>query len=108
MGTFLWLSMGTILWLAIGALAGVVAALAFPAGGGIRMLRSVAIGCVAAFAGALVIDAVVGAVAQVRVTIISGTSFASVIFDLAPAVAAAISAVAVLVLLERVKRQSAR
>jgi hypothetical protein len=56
-------------------------------------------------AGGLIVDATVGNVARVRVTIISGGSFASVTFGLAPAIAAAIAAVAVLVLLERMKRR---
>ena len=58
--------------------------------------------------GALIVDAIVGDVARVRVTVISGSSFASVFFGLAPALAAAIVAVAVLASLERVKRRSAR
>jgi uncharacterized membrane protein YeaQ/YmgE (transglycosylase-associated protein family) len=100
--------METILWLTIGALAGAVAAFAFPATRGIGTLRSVAVGCVAALAGALAIDAVVGAVARVRVSIISSQAHASVIFGLAPAVAAAIVAIAVLVSLGRLKHDPAR
>jgi uncharacterized membrane protein YeaQ/YmgE (transglycosylase-associated protein family) len=100
--------METILWIAIGALAGLVAAFAFPAAGGIGTLSSVAVGCVAALAGALAMDAVVGDGPHVRLTISSGSSFASVGFDLAPALAAAIAAVAVLASLQRVRRRSVR
>jgi len=101
--------MDLILWIAIGASAGAVASFAFrAAGGGSGMLINVVVGCVAAVLGGLAIDAVIGAVARVRVSIISGSSYASVTFGLAPALAAAIAAVAVLVGLERAKRRSAR
>jgi uncharacterized membrane protein YeaQ/YmgE (transglycosylase-associated protein family) len=100
--------MEVIVWLTVGALTGAVAALAFPAGGPIGTLRSMAVGCVAALAGALAMDTVVGAIARVRVSIVSGQAYATVWFSLAPAIAAAIAAIAVLVLLARVKRDPAR
>lgn len=100
--------MEAILWLAIGALSGVVAAIAFPTEGRVGMLRSAAIGCAAALAGALAVNAVVGAIARVRVSIVSGQTYATVMFGLAPAIAAAIAAIAVLTLLARFKNDPVR
>ena len=98
--------METLLWIAIGILAGAVAAFAFPALSGMGPLGSVAIGSIAALVGAFMVDAVVGDVARVRLSIITRDAFGAVAFGLAPALAAGIVAVATLASIERLKRRA--
>lgn len=71
-----------------------------------RSRRSVAIGRIAALAGAFVVDALVGDVARVRLSIITGDAFGAVAFGLASALAAGVAAVATLASIERVKRRA--
>ena len=98
--------METLLWIAIGALAGAVAAFAFPAFSRMGPVSSVVIGSIAALAGALVVDALVGDVARVRLSIVTGDAFGAVAFGLAPALAAGVVSVATLASIERVKRRA--
>ena len=93
--------METIFWLSIGALAGAIAAFAFPGAKGPAIVRGVAVGCAAALAGGLAIDALLGTVARVRVSIVSSQAHTTVIFGLAPALGAAIAAIVVLVVIGR-------
>ena len=87
-------------WLAIGLLAGVAASLAARRGQAGR-LATVAAGAGAAVVAGLVVNAVVGDLALVRVSLLTSNSYGTVSFGLAPAIAATVAAVATLVSLQR-------
>ena len=97
--------MEAFLWIVIGALAGAAGSLAMRGSRNAR-LGAILAGAVAALVGGLIVDALIGDVARVRVTFIRGDSLGIVGFGLAPAVAASLAAVVAIVALQRGRPQS--
>jgi hypothetical protein len=93
--------MELLIWITLGALAGGVAMLALPTGARARKLGRVAAGVVAAVLGGLVVNAVLGDLAQVRVIVTTDNGYGSFRFGLAPAIGAAAAALILLVGLQR-------
>jgi hypothetical protein len=87
-------------WVAIGALAGAAGSLAVR-GGRSKRLGVIVAATVGALVGGLIVDALIGDVARVRVFFIRGDTLGIVGFGLAPALAASLTAVVAIVALQR-------
>lgn len=93
--------MELLTWIAVGALAGGVASLTLPTAGRVGKLGRIAAGVAAAVVAGLVVNAVFGDIAHIRVLVITRNTYGTFSFGLAPLVGASVAALMVLVSLQR-------